>query len=71
MITENNINLIDELVALIKQYYPAGVSFDDPLYQSSIEYKRLREKQQAMIKDVAYLEFIEENLKKSFRHMPL
>ena len=66
MITENNINLIDELVALIKQYYPSGVSFDDPLYQSSIEYKRLREKQQAMIKDVAYLEFIEKNLKKIF-----
>ena len=66
MTTENNNNLIDELVDLIKQYYPTGISFDDPLYQSSIEYKRLKEKQQAMIGNVAYLRFIDENLKKIF-----
>ena len=63
MTTENNNTRIDELVDLIKQYYPTGISFDDPLYQSSIEYKRLKEKQQAMIENVAYLRFIDENLK--------
>ena len=44
MTTGSN-NIIDDLVCLIHQYYPTGIPFNDPLYQSSDEYKKLKKKQ--------------------------
>ena len=65
MTTGSN-NIIDDLVCLIHQYYPTGIPFNDPLYQSSDEYKNLKKKQKQMVENADYLAFIEKSLKKIF-----